>query len=170
MPAERHALEQKVATLTAKLSEAKDNVTQWVDANKSLSLSAAEARAKNQGAGRGFLGGLLGSKFRGAMRAGASASNAAIANEVADKRARIAEGKRQAQEQVRQFQAELAAYKQELKALSADTKTKTQTKVAAAKAATLSLDLLQKLKQARDSGLLTEDEFEQKRRKLISDL
>jgi len=167
---EIYILKQKVVTLTTRLAEAKDSVAQWTDANKSLSLSAAEARAKNQGAGRGLLGGLLGSKFRSAMRAGAAASNAAIAQEVADKRSRIAEGKRQAQDLVRQIQTELTEAKQELKALTSSKKTKSQAKVTTAKAASHSLDLLLKLKQARDSGLLTEEEFEQKRIKLVADI
>jgi len=163
-------LEQKVTVLTTKLADAKGVVAQWTDANASLSRSAAEARAENQGAGRGFLGGFLGSKFRGAMRFGAAASNAAIAKEVAEKRARIADGKRDAQELVRQAQEELAIAKQDLKAASSSSRSKAQTKVAAGKVANQSLDLLQKLKQARDAGLLTEEEFEQKRKKLVADL
>jgi hypothetical protein len=47
---------------------------------------------------------------------------------------------------------------------------KSQTKVLKAKAANESLDLLQKLKQAKDAGLLTDAEFEDKRKKLVSDL
>ena len=38
------------------------------------------------------------------------------------------------------------------------------------KEANASLELLQKLKQARDSGLLSEDEFQEKRKKLLADL
>jgi cell division septum initiation protein DivIVA len=164
------ALEARVAQLTSKLAEAKQAVKSWTDANASLSQSAAEARAKNQGAGRGFLGGLLGSKFRGAMRASAAASNAAIAKEVADKRGRISEGKRQAQELVRAVQEELAFAKAELKAHTAGTKTRATAKTAVVKSAGASLDLLKKLKDARDAGLLTEEEFEEKRKKLVSEL
>jgi cell division septum initiation protein DivIVA len=81
--------EQRIRALTVKLAEAKSAIQQWSDANQSLSRSAAEARASNQGSGRGLLGGLLGSKFRGAMRSAAASSNAAIAKDVAAKRARI---------------------------------------------------------------------------------
>ena len=164
------ALEQRIASLTTRLVEAKDAVAQWTDANKSLSLSAAQERAKNQGAGRGFLGGLLGSKFRSAMRAGAAASNAAIANDVAQKRARIADGKRESQDLVRQVQEELTVAKHELKSRTAGAKAKASTKVTKTKAAHDSLSLLQKLKEARDAGLLTQDEFEAKRTKLVNDL
>lgn len=167
---EIQALEQRIAGLTARLAEAKEAVAQWTDANKSLSLGAAQERAKNQGAGRGFLAGLLGPKFRSAMRAGAAASNAAIAKEVAQKRAKIADGKREAQDLVRQIQEELTAAKHELKSLSAGARTKASTKTTKAKAAHDSLSLLQKLKEARDAGLLTQEEFEEKRAKLVADL
>lgn len=167
---EIQALEQRIASLTTRLAEAKDAVAQWTDANKSLSLNAAKERAKNQGAGRGLLGGLLGPKFRSAMRAGATASNAAIAKEVAQKRARIADGKRESQDLSRRIQEELAVAKQELKSLTAGTKAKVSSKVAKTKAAHDSLSLLQKLKEARDAGLLTQEEFEQKRTKLVADL
>ena len=167
---EIQTLEQRIAGLTSRLAEAKDAVTQWTDANKSLSLSAAQERAKNQGAGRGFIGSLLGSKFRSAMRAGAAASNAVIAKEVAQKRANIADGKRESQDLVRRIQEELASAKQELKALTAATKAKTSSKVAKNKTAHDSLSLLQKLKEAKDAGLLTQEEFEQKRAKLVADL
>jgi hypothetical protein len=80
------SLEQRVAGLTARLSDAKAVVQQWADANTSLSRSAAEARAENQSSGRGFIAGLLGSKYRGAMRSAAASSNASIAKNVADKR------------------------------------------------------------------------------------
>jgi hypothetical protein len=164
------ALEERVSQLTRKLAEAKQAVQVWSDANASQSQSAAEARAKNQGAGRGILGSLLGSKFRGAMRTTAAASNAAIAKDVADKRGRIAEGKRQAQELVRDIQQELASAREDLKAMTAGAKAKSSVKAAVAKSAGASLDLLKKLKEARDAGLLTEEEFEEKRKKLVSDL
>ena len=163
-------MERQIATLTARLAEAKSRVVQWTEANTSLSLSASESRAKNQGAGRGLLGGLLGSKYRSAVRAGAAASNAAIAKEVAEKRARIVEGKREAQELVRQIQSELTEAKTRLKALTSGAKAKASTKTATAKGATDSLALLQKLKEARDAGLLTQDEFEEKRKKLVADI
>jgi hypothetical protein len=104
------------------------------------------------------------------MRTTAAASNAAIAKDVADKRGRIAEGKRQAQELVRDIQQELASAREDLKAMTAGAKAKSSVKAAVAKSAGASLDLLKKLKEARDAGLLTEEEFEEKRKKLVSDL
>jgi hypothetical protein len=167
---EAQALEREIATLAARLAEAKVATALWTDANKSLSLSAAQERAKNQGAGRGFLGGLLGSKFRSAMRAGAAASNATIAKQVAEKRARIADGKREAQENTRQIQDELSAAKQQLKSLAASAKASTAQKTNKAKAVNDSLTILKKLKEAKDAGLLTQEEFESKRAKLVGDL
>lgn len=164
------ALKRRIETLTTYLTEAKDAVAEWTDANKALSLSAAQERAKNQGAGRGLLGGLLGSKFRSAVRAGAAASNAAIAKDVAQKRERIADGKRKAQELVRQIQEELSIAKQQLKSLTAGSKEIASTKTKKAKATQDSLTLLQKLKEARDAGLLTQEEFEAKRTKIVDDL
>lgn len=161
-------VEHQIATLSEQLVQAQNSVQQWVEANSNLSLSAAQARAKNQGAGRGFLGGLLGSKYRGAVRSAAAASNAAIAKEVADKRAQIAEGKRQAQDLVRNLKEELRLAKQELKALKSNSQSRSRTKSAATKSANTSLELLQKLKEAHQAGLLTDAEFEEKRRKLVS--
>ena len=162
------ALEQRIATLTEQLAQAKSVVQQWTDTNAALSRNVAEARAKNQGMGRGFVGSLLGSRYRSTMRSAAATSNAAIAKEVADKRAKIADAKRKAQELVRQIQEQLTAAKQELKALTSDAKARARNKSAVAKSAADSLDLLQKLKQAHDAGLLTDAEYEEKRRKLVS--
>lgn len=163
-------IEQKITTLTTQLAESRAIVQRWEEAGASLSLSAAEARAKNQDAGRGILGAILGSKFRGAMRAGAAASNASIAKDVAAKRSQIAEGKREAQVAVRLIQAELSEAKQELKSLTSKKKQAATSETRAAKAAADLLALLQKLKEAKDAGLLTEQEYEEKRKKLVSGL
>ncbi len=163
-------LEQRIAKLTEQLATAKEAVQQWSEANKSLTLSAAQERAKNQGTGRGFLGDFLGPKFRSAMRASAAASNAALAKDVAEKRVHIANGKQEAQEIVRQIQEELSNSKQQQKLLTSTTKAKTTARVAKAKAAYESLDLLHKLNEAKQAGLLTQEEFEEKRKKLIDDL
>jgi hypothetical protein len=42
--------------------------------------------------------------------------------------------------------------------------------VTVAKTAVNSLELLQRLKEAKDAGLLTDAEFEEKRRKLVSEI
>lgn len=103
------------------------------------------------------------------MRAGATASNAALAKEVAEKRARIVEGKREAQELVRQPQSELTEAKQQLKELTSITKAKAKNKTETTNAAA-SITLLQKLKETKDAGLLTQDEFEKKRKKPVTDI
>lgn len=164
------ALEERIAFLAAKLDEAKQAVRSWTDANSSLSRSAAEERAKNQEAGRSLFGALMGPKYRSIVRRSAAASNAAISKDVAYKRSQIAAGKAQAQEAVRQIQAELSAAKGELKRVAVGARGRRRESLSEAKGALTSLELLQKLKQAKDDGLLTEAEFEEKRRKLVSDL
>jgi hypothetical protein len=152
------------------LQQAKDSVKTWVDASGNLSRNAAQARANNQSAGRGFMGAILGSKFRGAMRSAAAASNATIAKEVAGKRARIAEGKREAQEVVRRIQAEIESTKQELKSAHQTAKATAKAARTTASKTKGSIDLLHKLKEAYDLGLLTAEEFESKRKKLADEL
>lgn len=101
------AVKSEIESITNQIEEAKQMVQQWADAATNLSLNAAEARANNQSKGRGIGGALLGAKFRAAMRKDAAASNARIAKEVAEKRIAIAEGKRSAQDMVKQLQAQL---------------------------------------------------------------
>lgn len=161
------SLERRLESLAPKLSDAKEAVRSWVEAGSNLSISAAEARAKNQGAGRGIAGALLGAKFRSAMRLGAAASNAAIAKEVARKRAAIADGKANAQRAVKEVQGLISDAKvrlRELKALQRTTRSVTkERRTTTAK----SVNLLHKLKEAKDLGLLTDAEYEQKRRKIV---
>ncbi len=156
-------VEKEIEALVYKLEQAKQTTIQWADASVSLSRSAAEARAKNQGMGRGIGGILLGSKFRSAMRSAAAISNAAIAKDVAEKRSRITEGKRESQEIVRSIKTGLAVKKQLLKSLKAIVKPNSSP----VKASVDSVALLKKLKEAHDLGLLTDDEYEQKRKKLV---
>lgn len=164
------AIEKQISELAQQLAEARDVVKQWTDANANLSLNAAEARAKNQGMGRGFISGLLGSKFRSAMRTAATTSNAAIAKQVAEKRAKVVAGKREAQELVKQLQDQLKLAKQELKELAASNRQRWRVKSVTARASHDSLAVLQKLKEAYDAGLLTDAEYEEKRTKLVSEL
>ena len=65
------ALENHIADLGRELEQAKAAAQSWTSASSNLSCDAAEARAKNQGAGHGFLGSVLGSKYRSAVRASA---------------------------------------------------------------------------------------------------
>ena len=94
-------VEAQLSQLTSQLEGAKQNVQSWVDANSSLSLSAAQARAQTQSMGRGLGGALLGAKYRAARRKEAASYNAGIARNVVDKRAEIKQGKQNAQELVR---------------------------------------------------------------------
>lgn len=162
------ALENEIAQLEQRISQAKESVQECIEANTSLSLSAAEARAKNQGSGNGLLGAFLGSKFRRAMRTAAAASNASIAKDVAQKRSKIAALKLERQTDLKYLQEQLKQLKAELKQQVSKSKTKKQ---AVPKSKTSSsLDLLMKLKKAHESGLLTDAEFEEKRKKLVSEL
>ncbi len=160
------SIESRIQSLASLLEKANSEVREWTDTNARLSQSAAEARAKNQGYGKGLMGALLGSKYRAAMRRAASASNADIAKDVAAKRAQIAEGKRQAQERVRTIQAELKEAKSELKAYISEKKKNTVKKKTATKEKSSAIDLLHKLKEAHDLGLLTDEEYESKRKAL----
>lgn len=163
------ALENRITHLGIQLEQAKTAAQTWVNASSSLSCNAAEARAKNQGAGRGILGGLLGSKYRSAVRAGAAASNAKISQQVARKRSEIANGKRQAQEVIKEIKSQIATARAELKQIGSANTEKSQNKMTA-KAASDSISLLHKLKEAHKAGLLTAGEYEEKRRKLLEHL
>jgi len=163
-------LENEIASLKNSLEQAKNNVRSWTEASASLSRSASEARAKNQGMGRGLGGAILGKSFRSAMRSSAAASNAAIAKEVAKKRAKIAEEKGRAQSLVRQIQTELTSKKEQYKTLSSLIKSENKTKINTAKTTLDSVGLLKKLKEAYELGFLTEDEYEEKRKKIVSSI
>lgn len=161
--------ESELSSLQQELLQARIEVQSWTDANASLSRSAAEARAKNQGSGRGVLGAFLGAKFRSAMRAGASASNAAIATDVARKRQKIAEGKANAQDRVKRIQALITETKAQIREAKASQRE--HGVVAKVRSnAKASVDLLHKLKEAHKLGLLTDAEYEEKRAKLVRDI
>ncbi|WP_047541490.1 SHOCT domain-containing protein [Methylotenera versatilis] len=160
------ALEKDIGQLEQRITLAKSSIQECVDANSALSLSAAEARAKNQGSGRGLLGAFLGSKYRGVMRSAAAASNASISKEVAQKRSKIAELKLERQSHLKHLQEQLKQLKSELK--QKVSKSKSNENLESKNKASSSLDLLMKLKKAHESGLLTDSEFEEKRKKLVS--
>ncbi len=163
-------LETEISRLQQELLQARENVQSWVDTNASLSRNAAEARAKNQGSGRGILSSFLGPKFRSAMRAGAAASNAAIAKDVARKRSEIAAGKAKAQEHVKYIQSCITQAKTQIRELKASQKAKSSAITKVRRDSKTSVDLLYKLKEAHSLGLLTDIEYEEKRAKLARDI
>lgn len=169
-PKQLAALEEKIASLSNKLEQARLDVKQWSDLSARLSQNAAEARAKNQGMGRGVGGMILGSKFRASQRSQAARNNASIAKQVADKRAQLGEGKRKAQDLVRQIQVELTAKKEQYRSLTALAKSQNKANAITTKATTGSVELLKGLKEAYDLGLLTEQEYEEKRKKIVSSI
>lgn len=160
------ALERRVSELTEDLERAQDAVRRCTEANADLSHNAAEARAKNQGAGHGLLGMVLGSGYRGAVRRAAAASNADIARQVAEKRVQIADAKRAAQEEVRALKAELTQAKKDLAAAKGGGARRAR----GGAAADDPLDLLARLKAAHESGLLTDAEYAEKRAALLARL
>lgn len=166
-------VEAQLSQLTSQLEGAKQNVQSWVDANSSLSLSAAQARAQTQSMGRGLGGALLGAKYRAARRKEAASYNAGIARNVVDKRAEIKQGKQNAQELVRQIQAQMAILKGELKDLKVQKKELASRKKVSSQSlqnSGKSLVLLEKLNEAYHIGLLTEEEYEEKRKKIIEQI
>lgn len=167
------SIQKEIDRLTVDFEGAKTEVQSWVNASAKLSQSAAEARAKNQGLGRGLGGALLGSKYRAVMRRAAASSNAAIAKEVAEKRAEIANGKRRAQAKVKHLRVQLNDAKAKLKVLSAEKKSRDKAIANAGQStrtSVKSLDLLEKLKEAHNLGLLTDQEYEEKRKKLVAQI
>jgi hypothetical protein len=169
-PKELVALEEKMASLKEKLEQARLAVKHWSDLSARLSQNAAEARAKTQGMGRGIGGIILGSKYRASQRRDAARINASIAKQVAEKRGQIGEEKVKAQALVRQLQAELTTTKEQYRSLTALAKSQNKTKTITAKATIDSVELLKGLKEAYDLGLLTEVEYEEKRKKIVSSI
>jgi hypothetical protein len=169
-PEQLKALEEKIASLTTKLEQARLEVKKYTDLSSRLAQNAAQARAETQGLGRGFGGLILGSKFRASQRAKASRINASISKQVAEKRSQIGEEKRKAQALVQQIQSELRATKEQYKSLTALAKSQNKAKAITTGATDDSIDLLMKLKEAYDRGLLTEQEYEEKRQKLVSSI
>lgn len=162
-------LKSKLDQLNLSLEKIQKEIQIWADANEELSQSASEARANTQSLGRGLGGMLLGSKYRASARRHAATINAGIAREVAEKRRRIKEGKKEAQEQARELKSQISEIKTEIKELEKqkrDMTSSSQNK----KKSEQSLNLLQKLKEAYDLGLLTADEYEEKRKKIADDI
>lgn len=164
--------ETQISQLTVRLENAKKDVQEWVDANSSLSLSAQKARAETQSMGRGLGGALLGAKYRASCRRTAASANASIAREVAARRAKITEGKQKSQEIVRQIQAQISLLKDELKTLKSQRKSLSSTKKSTqtVQSSSRSLMLLEKLNEAYQMGLLTQEEYEEKRKKIVDQI
>ena len=165
-------VESQISELTSRLEEARETVQTWVDANSSLSQSASEERAKTQSMGRGDWGIILGNKYRASKRQQAAYLNAQIANNLAVQRAKIKEGKQSAQELVKQIQAKVSQLKSDLKLLKSQKKATSSTKTShkLVQTSSQSLLLLEKLNEAYQMGLLTKEEFEEKRKKIIDQI
>jgi hypothetical protein len=166
------AMEAQISQLDMRLVNAKRDVQQWVDANSSLSLSVQQARAETQSMGRGLGGALLGSQYRASRRREAAYKNAGIAREVAAKRAEIKQKKQNAQEFVRQIQAQMSLSKDKLKVLKSQQKSLSSNKKSAqvVQSSSRSLTLLEKLSEAHQIGLLTKEEYEEKRKKIVEQI
>ncbi len=163
-------LQIRINELTSQLEEARQTVKNYSHLLAELGQNAAEERAKNQGAGRGLDGMIFGPKYRASQRRAAAASNARISKELAKKRGVILEKKMAAQAFVQSIQTELKTTKEEYNALKSAIKAENATITHKSKTSMDSVALLKKLKEAHDLGLLTDDEFEEKRKKVVSDI
>jgi cell division septum initiation protein DivIVA len=163
-------LQTKIEELTLQLEEAKQVVRNYSQVLAELSQNAAEERAKNQGAGRGLDGMIFGQKYRASQRRAAAASNARISKDLAKKRGVILEKKTAAQATIQNLQTELKVAKEEYNTLKASIKSENASKNRESKKVIDSVTLLKKLKEAHDLGLLTDEEFEEKRKKLVSEI
>lgn len=149
------------------IAAAKEEIRKLSEASAKLSEQARSARAENGSAGNGLGGMLFGAKYRAAMRRAAAVSNAAIARELAQSKATLAEGKRHWQERLRQLQADLKELKSRQRESEKDVRASRSKRASEART---SIDLLHKLKDAHDLGLLTDEEYELKRRQLAQRL
>lgn len=109
------AIEADIVAIERRLYSIKDEIAGWDDASASLTASAAIERAKNGEMGRGLGGALFGAKYRAAARRAAASSNAAIARDVANKRATITRAKQDLRTAERELRAALRDLKAELK-------------------------------------------------------
>jgi hypothetical protein len=161
-------LRRQVEELTAQLEQAKQVVQQWTDSAVQLSRDVAEKRAENQMRGRTLGSAFLGSGYRARERHLAVLSNARIAKETAEKRSTIALKKKQAQELVRSVRSQLAVAKKELALATKGERAVEKRASAKAETAADAISLLHKLKEAHEAGLLTDAEYEQKRKDLTA--
>ena len=118
---------------------------------------------KNRGAGLGLGGILFGAKYRAIERRSATRSNARISQEAVNNRSKIAEGKRVAKEIETNIKKQLIDAKASVKALQGLARKATSV----TRAILSSVSLLKKLKKAHDLGLLTDEEYDAKRRAAI---
>jgi len=89
---------------------------------------------------------------------------------VAEKRSQIGNEKRKAQAIVQKIQSELKSTKEQYKSLTALAKSQNKAQAITTKATADSVELLKKLKEAYDLGLITEQEYEEKRQKIVSSI
>lgn len=108
-------VEADIAAVERRLFSIKDEIASWNDASANLGISASLERARNAELGRGLGGALFGAKYRAAARRAAASSNAAIARDVATKRATIARAKQELRLAERELRAALRDLKAELK-------------------------------------------------------
>ena len=109
------AIEADIVAVERRIYSIKDEIAAWDDASASLTASAAIERAKNAELGRGLGGALFGAKYRAGARRAAASSNAAIARDVANKRATIVRAKQDLRSAERDLRAALRDLKAELK-------------------------------------------------------
>lgn len=110
-----NAIEADIVAVERRLYSIKDEIAGWTDASANLGASAAIERAENAEMGRGLGGALFGAKYRAAQRRAAASGNAAIARDVANKRATITRAKQELRMAERELRSALRDLKAELK-------------------------------------------------------
>lgn len=110
-----HEVEADIDSVERQLFALKDEISNWSDAAADIATSAAIERARNAEMGRGLGGALFGAKYRAAARRAAASNNAAIARQVADKRAAINRAKQDLRLRERGLRARLRDLKAELR-------------------------------------------------------
>lgn len=151
---------QFIATLEKQLAQIREVIRAWEEKAQDLAQSAAEARAKNQAAGRGLGGMLFGAKYRGMARRVAAMSNAGIAQQVSANRATVIAGKKDAKLIEQNIKTQLVAAQASLKMIRSHQKGE-----ASIPGISSELSRLWKLTQ---DGALTTDEFAAEKARLIA--
>jgi|GEM_PF-1516576 hypothetical protein len=139
------------------------------ETNLALSSKATIERAKTQEMGRGLLGSLMGSEYRASQRRVAARINASISRQVSEKREQIRSLKLSVKNNIIETQSLIKAKKEELKSLKSQRK-ELQSALKNTKRTKDNLSLLKKLGELYKSGLITEEEYEQKKKKLLDQI
>jgi regulator of replication initiation timing len=162
-------IENQISQLSKQLEDEKNQLKSLNETNLALSSKATIERAKTQEMGRGLLGSLMGSEYRASQRRVAARINASISRQVSEKREQIRSLKLSVKNNIIETQSLIKAKKEELKSLKSQRK-ELQSALKNTKRTKDNLSLLKKLGELYKSGLITEEEYEQKKKKLLDQI